>query len=59
MITCLEMNSAFLVSQTNMPMFKTVVDFMVAHFERNVDKACKKYIATAFKDMFVDYSGLF
>lgn len=59
MITGVEINPTFLVSPKNNTMFKNVIDFLVAHFERNVDKTCKKHISLLFKDLFIDFSGLY
>ena len=59
MITSIETNSTYLVSSRNLPIFKNTIDLLVAHFDRNVDKTCKKHIALILKDLFIDYSGLY
>jgi hypothetical protein len=56
--TSIEIDSTFLFSNKNHPYFNDFLKYLIAHFETNVDRNCKKVLAHIFKDMFIDFSGL-
>ena len=51
-------DSTFFVSQTNIQYFNDFVNYMIQHFEENIDKNLKKIIASLLKDLFIDLSGI-
>ena len=57
-LTSVEINCGFLVSQRNSPYFGSFIKYMISHFELNIDKNIKKSIANILKNLVIDFSGL-
>ena len=51
-------DSTFFVSQTNIQYFNDFINYMIQHFEENIDKNLRRVITFIMKDLFIDLSGL-